>query len=296
MTKMINSIVWELTEECDYQCPFCHRRRNGEKPLDFEQQKKIIMILAKNNVKRLCLSGGEPLQQSNIIDLIKFGYAQKIHIALNTSGGFSLTNDLKLSLRLTDEMLKQLEGCVDQILLSIRTLDPEAAQYLYGKEEASCLIEQFPSLVEKIVQKKIFLQVGTLVSRPTLSFIDPIGQMLVNLGPEKISWKLDQFYNNASLGVKIVDDYSLVPENWREVTAFIENKFKDKFRKLFFNDAQSRMNATDLMLTPQGNLTKSSNEQYEEMGSIFDEKLNLDFPTRRPLSSYDLIDRGWNDL
>ena len=62
-----------LTDLCNFKCPYCKGMRDDCKgTLNFEKAKEIIDIWAKDNLKSIRLSGGEPTIYNRISELVKY--------------------------------------------------------------------------------------------------------------------------------------------------------------------------------------------------------------------------------
>ncbi|MFH1036859.1 MAG: radical SAM protein, partial [Patescibacteria group bacterium] len=65
MNKNYPQIVcWRITSKCNRKCPFCFRPDRQE--LNSKKVFKIVDDLAKNGVKGLGITGGEPLLRDDI--------------------------------------------------------------------------------------------------------------------------------------------------------------------------------------------------------------------------------------
>lgn len=74
------SIFWELTNKCNFSCPFCYintPKAKEYKPIDFEECKIIIDELIKLGMLFCTFSGGECLLYKNFKKIYKLSL---IHI------------------------------------------------------------------------------------------------------------------------------------------------------------------------------------------------------------------------
>jgi len=120
---------------CQFQCVYCHnpdtwKMRNGTevtlaRAVDVLRQYRHGLRTMKGG---LTISGGEPLLQTRFV-LKVFSAAQSlgIHTALDTNG--------YLGERLTDADL----GCIDLVLLDLKTMSPEGHQRLTGVDNGPVL-------------------------------------------------------------------------------------------------------------------------------------------------------------
>lgn len=70
---MINSIRISITQKCNLNCPYCHKEGQieSEKELSLEEISKIIKSASELGIKKIKITGGEPLLRKDIVDIIK---------------------------------------------------------------------------------------------------------------------------------------------------------------------------------------------------------------------------------
>lgn len=94
-------VIWNITNECFYNCPICATNSGADKECEipFEEKKKILFSLATINgyIDKLDISGGDPLKNLQDQNLIKL--AKKVlpftKISVTTTG--KGLNNLKVS-------------------------------------------------------------------------------------------------------------------------------------------------------------------------------------------------------
>ena len=128
-----------LTDLCNFKCPYCKGlREDCRGTMDFEKAKRIIDFWAKDNLKSIRLSGGEPTVYRNIIELVQYIKSKGIeNIAISTNGssGFDLykrlidagVNDFSVSLdaccsSFGDKMAGGIIGSWDRVINNIKEL------------------------------------------------------------------------------------------------------------------------------------------------------------------------------
>ncbi len=69
----INSLRLSVTQRCNLKCPYCHNegQLNSEKELNLEEIEKIIKNAREIGIKKIKITGGEPLVRDDIADIIK---------------------------------------------------------------------------------------------------------------------------------------------------------------------------------------------------------------------------------
>jgi molybdenum cofactor biosynthesis enzyme MoaA len=77
-----------LTDACTFKCPYCRGlRKDIAGTMSLEKAKGIVNIWAKDNLKNIRLSGGEPTIYKHIIELVEYIKSKGIErIAISTNG------------------------------------------------------------------------------------------------------------------------------------------------------------------------------------------------------------------
>lgn len=109
-----------LTDRCDMACVYCRPSRSdgylpAEDRLGVAQWEKLVTVLASEGVRRVRLTGGEPLLHRHVVEIArKFKSAGVTDLAITTNGARLAT--LAEPLRAAG---------VDRVTVSIDSLDPE---------------------------------------------------------------------------------------------------------------------------------------------------------------------------
>ena len=108
---------------CGLRCKYCHNRDTWavNAGLEYTSEELIAKISRYKNYFTVSgggvtLSGGEPLlQQDFLLELLPKLKKQKIHVAIDTSGNFPLTDKMKKIIDLTDLFLLDIKCINDDI-------------------------------------------------------------------------------------------------------------------------------------------------------------------------------------
>ncbi len=81
------SVVWEITNNCNYKCPHCRAFQKYEKE-NIENENKIIEELIKSRVFVVNISGGEPLLNPRVFEIARKLTDNNIYVIISTNGYF----------------------------------------------------------------------------------------------------------------------------------------------------------------------------------------------------------------
>jgi len=83
--SVLPQLVWVVTDNCPNDCPFCFQPKTG---VDFnvDNLPETIQMFKKLGVQKIDISGGEPLNLSNISLICETLRSEGIHITLTTNG------------------------------------------------------------------------------------------------------------------------------------------------------------------------------------------------------------------
>lgn len=102
-----------LTERCNFSCPYCRGLRKdcqGDMPL--EKAKEIIALWAKEGLKNIRFSGGEPAVYKDLPELVSFAKENGVErIAISTNGSAPLSYYQKLVSLGVNDFSISLDAC-----------------------------------------------------------------------------------------------------------------------------------------------------------------------------------------
>ena len=79
------SVVWEITNNCNYKCPHCRAFQDYTKD-NVNIENKIVDEIIKSEIFVVNLSGGEPLLNKRIFDIAKKLTDNNVYVVLSTNG------------------------------------------------------------------------------------------------------------------------------------------------------------------------------------------------------------------
>jgi len=171
-------IAFEVTRRCKYNCKHCraeaeivgcasHTAQSDE--LTTEQCRKILQSVAKFNKCMVILTGGEPMERSDIYDLIRYGRDLGLRMVMATCG-----------YTITDESLAKLKEA-GLLALSI-SLDGASAQTHDKFRQTKGAFDSAIKAAKSARQTDIRFQINTTIAKTNLTEISAIAKLAMELG------------------------------------------------------------------------------------------------------------------
>ena len=145
-----------VTSDCNLNCLYCRPRTEASfrtSPLSYKEMLEIVKVLAGNGIRKLRITGGEPLLREDIADLIGMlsGIRELEDISMTTNGVF-----LKKAAR----SLK--EAGLSRINISLDTLRKDRYKDVTGED---CLTEVFQGIEEALCAGLLPVKLNVVVMK-----------------------------------------------------------------------------------------------------------------------------------
>lgn len=278
------SIVFQLLQECPFECGICHRRFSPrEQRLNIDERKQLVSNLMKLGLKRLTVTGGEPTVLGHeLYDFLKYVHTNKIHLSLSTSGH-----------KLDISQIEDINNYVDHLLIPIRALNIKDFTFEYGNTPYTQeLLETVVNLLQWIKSTGILLEVSTVVHKQNINKIMDLGWELLNLNAN-IIWRIEEYYTMGIRG-HLKNQFELTEGEFDRLFELIDSTFGKLFKMIRANRANSRIIAPDYLITPSGDLVNTSDNRYSApKWNVLTSNLPDNIKTRRPWSDYKSVCRDW---
>jgi molybdenum cofactor biosynthesis enzyme MoaA len=163
-----------LTNKCNFNCPYCRKSNKGEITLDYA--KSVIDLWAKDGLKNVRFSGGEPTLWKDLNELVIYTKSKGINrIALSTNGSANL-----------DYYKQLIESGVNDLSISLDACCSSFNDKMTGIKGAW---EKVVSNIKEI-SKLTYVTIGVVVNEDTLNelpklinFIDLLGVSDIRIIP-----------------------------------------------------------------------------------------------------------------
>ena len=135
--RVVDYLIFSVTERCNFRCQYCMPEKPfswvpKENLLTFEELFEFMKVAIDEGVKKIRITGGEPLLREDLDTFIKMIYDYKPSIDLAMTTNAYLLKDA--AQRLKDAGLKRIN-------VSIDTLKADVAQQIAGKDVLKNVLE-----------------------------------------------------------------------------------------------------------------------------------------------------------
>lgn len=215
----MNGFTYEITYRCNLRCKMCYlwgeksasdteRKIRSGKELTLEDLKKnLIPPLKEMKVKRIQITGGEPLLRNDIFELIHLFKSHGFNCRLNTNLGVH-----------TEKIYELLKTGIDSIAVSID--GPEKIHdELRGHSGTYNKTIKALELINEYKELKPFVRLNCLISSLNMGYVADILDIGKEVGVDMVSYQFLEWVTkkqiektNALIGLKA--DVSHIPETY----------------------------------------------------------------------------------
>ncbi len=161
-------VIWDVTTQCNLKCRHCYNESGQRKGLSPLQLHTIAEKLSRSGIFFITLSGGEPLMEPEIWNIIKQFKSKKKKLQLISNGTL-----------ITQRVAKKLKNYnIDSIQVSIDGLEKT---HDYQRQMEGCFKKSI-NAIQNLVDEGIPVVVNTLVSQRNIEEIPGLINFLVQLG------------------------------------------------------------------------------------------------------------------
>ncbi len=167
-------LIWELTRACDLACDHCRADaipdRHPDELTTGEGKQLLQQIREFGDGQLVVFSGGDALKRDDLLELVEYGVDLGLNVTLAPSGTRSLTRDRVAALR---------EAGIRRISLSLDGASPARHDAFRGEEGSFADTIAAAELVQEL---EIPLQINTTVCERTRTSLEPISELVAELG------------------------------------------------------------------------------------------------------------------
>ncbi len=247
-------LVWVITDKCFNHCPFCFQPKTSTE-INTDSIKETISLFKMLRVKKIDISGGEPLFYNDLILIIESLLENGINVTISTTG---------TGLPKNQQWVVDNASLLSRVIISLNGANSDQVDSIYGNKGA---YQSFASFVNHLQDHGCSnLRINTVVTRLLLDE-NTFQSMIVTVNKIKpLEWCLIEPHPDNKLPT--FDDYAVSSE--------IFDSFTQKAR-LAVNDShisvilRSIKNYTGYwILNPDGNIMLHSDGSHLPFSYRFD--------------------------
>ena len=227
-TDALLQVMWHITNACRLDCKLCFSKslRTDRSELTTHQVENAIGLLMHLGVRKIDLSGGEPLLSPHLAFISKCCNDSGIVPTITTSG-FG-----------TEPNITWIENNYEQFSRIIISLD--GPEIVHNSLRGNCqAYEKFLEFYERMSRKKCDrIRINTVVSRPVLSCVKDLCLMINEMAP--VEWCCIQPHP-----INTVDGF--------DIYSTTQTEFDD-----FVAECQSNIKSSSISLLTRNNVDYSS--------------------------------------
>ncbi|MFH1774090.1 MAG: GTP 3',8-cyclase MoaA, partial [Methanobacteriota archaeon] len=228
-SRPLISVRISITQRCNLDCIYCHREGVFEKAADEmtpEEISRIVAVCAKNGVRKVKITGGEPLLRSDVC-----GVVQKIS-SVNGIEDISMTTNGVLLQEYAQGLKK---AGLSRINVSLDTLKPEVFSMITGGGN----LKQVVAGIDKAIEAGLEPVKLNMVVMKGINESE-VRDVLKNYSREGVVLQLIELMNtdNGFFEKYFYDLDEIEKEFEREAISATVRKFMQSRRKYMLNGAQ----------------------------------------------------------
>lgn len=204
-------VFLEITRECNLRCKHCLNNSGNclQNELSFEELSKIVKDLAENGVQEIRFTGGEPLINDKVYELLKLSSENGIYTVIGTNGTL-----------ITKEVAKKLKDV--GLMKAVVSIDGsrKSHDYIRGKGNYDKAIKGIDNLLEQGIK----VRVNSVIMKNNMEEVITLAK---EMHKKKIHIFLRRFIDSGR-GENLKNNM-LNAKDYEYVKKSLENELKDKY-------------------------------------------------------------------
>lgn len=185
--SIVDTIDWNTVGVCNLRCLHCYGPSKKLRALPHDQLVAITERIKRLDVKRVVLTGGEPLLTPRIKDILQKLYEFDIEIALSTNGSFVENYWDAIS-----DFVSSLNIPIDGHTSEIHALSRMDTSTFYTNMAILKRYQEFPT------RRPRKLRIGTVYSKATVGYLRAIAELLLPYADCITTWKIYELIDHES--------------------------------------------------------------------------------------------------
>lgn len=247
-------LCWNITDQCNMGCKYCHRFLNV-KNLTEEENKKTLQNILDCGIKNITWTGGEALLLDFLPNLLREAHQAGVKNKL-------ITNGLLLNKR-----LPEIKDYLDSVTLSIDSTR-SLTNKVIGRGEKH--FEQIAKNIKEINKCKIPLSINSVLTKVNMDDIIELGEFLQENNITR--WRIFKFMPLREISIRNKELFDISNEEY-------QNKIQ-KITKLFPNIKLEERTISELeklyvLILANGDIVVTKNNKDVTIGNALNDNLKV---------------------
>jgi len=247
-----------VTWRCNLRCKKCCVPKTGPE-VSFAQFTETLDKLYDVGIRRIVLTGGEPLVREDISDIARYAKERGFDIYLSTNG------------ILLKERWEKLSPYISWVSISFDCPTAELDEMMTGEGGSLHFkkVLEFLNYYGKLTKKTARIKLATVITKKNKEYLIPLGKLIFEQqrGYRPDVWRLYQFSNQFSdasdVGYRYVTENSITQQDAENAISLIRKAFPQI--NVSYRPAESR-DESFIFLTPDLILNYPSGTKYIYFG------------------------------
>lgn len=208
------TLAIELTDTCNYQCPFCYKNANANGKFISDKNITELNQLIHGNVNDILLTGGEPTLHPNYLKYIDI-FSEYANVHMITNGSILYNQDAAV-LRKLSLIQFSIYGCND-------------AEYKKMTGSADGFTRLCKS-IEFAKQNEIYTKAAVTLCDATLDYIEEFVKLAANFGVDSLRIGIADVFGRGKYLYDGASDFVKKREEALSVITEIKRKYRNQMR------------------------------------------------------------------
>jgi len=244
-------INWMISGKCNMFCKFCFGQFDSQQ---MSKDRKLFILgqIAKHGIPKLTLTGGEPLLDEDIIEILEKAHSLGIFTSLHTNG-----------LLLTEELIQELKPFIGRISLPLDGSTNEINQLMRNEKN---FFSRIFRIIEILKREKISFSIKSVASKKNIDDFDKMIPIMIDINP--VVWLISEF-RSLRRGSLFQNEYKLDDGMFKTLQLKLEKIPLNTC--LFSNDNES--NHPHFFIHPNGKVYTNDIKSDYHVGSMFSDSI-----------------------
>ena len=238
-----------ITLKCNQHCKYCHRFL-GINEISTEENMKIIDKLAKEEIRNITFTGGEPLLYTGILELVKYAKKKDMKVKVISNGKILAQN----------QNMREIYNYLDSLTLSIDTIDNELNEKMgRGYEHYN----NIKAVLNSLLEFDLKVNINTVVSKMNMGTLENLGNFIKNYNIN--AWRIFKFIplrETAKLNKDMFEISKVDFKANKPLFTSFPNIQRIEFRE--DDDMENKY----ILIMPNGNIIMTENKEDVTVGNI----------------------------